>query len=266
MSLLFLGAEAKLSFYCGSAFILLQDFATMKTFALKHHRFTDAIRMYFHCAQCLLCEAMAAQGGYASFIARCISNSNTAQGSIEIIVLSKALRLRIEMNVPTTPRWQHPNAAFSVFHVPHFLVLYRLLLTRHPIVSDDLPTVCDARSTMPRVGRIRVSWLMRLELLCFVLFFAKTNRAQCKKNAKGGRKVFPARVYFTRCLSYTFLKPAHLKPKAACNKAFVRIYWSFATKLFTIVLSLSVAFTLHYNCKLLQTNTFHTPASIQLIL
>ncbi|KAG8338758.1 hypothetical protein TRVL_10414 [Trypanosoma vivax] len=106
MFLFVLGTEPKLGCYCGSVFMLLvQGFATMKTPALKRHRFTDAIRVCFHCAQCLLCEAMAAQGGYASFIARCISNSNTAQGSIEIIVLSIALRLWIETNLPTTPRW-----------------------------------------------------------------------------------------------------------------------------------------------------------------
>ncbi|KAG8344886.1 hypothetical protein TRVL_04298 [Trypanosoma vivax] len=177
MFLIVLGTEAKLGCYCGLVFMLLvQDFATMKTALLKRHRFTDDIRMRFHCAQCLLREAMAAQGGYALFIARCISNSNTAQGSIEIIVLSNSLRLWIEMNAPITPRWQHPNAAFSVFHVSHFLTLYRLQSTRHPIVSDDLPTVCDACSTMPRVGGIPVSCSMLLELLCCSMRFIKTNR------------------------------------------------------------------------------------------
>ncbi|KAG8342815.1 hypothetical protein TRVL_06363 [Trypanosoma vivax] len=176
--------------------LLVQDFATMKTFALKHRRFTDAIRMYFHCAQCLLCEAMVAQGGNALFIARCIPNSNTAQDSIEIIVLSNSLRLWIETNLPTTPRWQHPNAAFSVFHVPHFLMLHRLPATRHPIVSNDLPTVCDACSTMPRVGGIPVSCSMLLELLCCPMRFIKTNRAQCKKCEERAQSVSCKRLFY----------------------------------------------------------------------
>ncbi|KAG8340208.1 hypothetical protein TRVL_08966 [Trypanosoma vivax] len=79
-----------------------------------------------------------------------------------------------------------------------------------------------------------------------------------QKMRRVGAKCF-SYLFFIRRLSCAILKPGDLKPKAACHKAFTRIYWSFATKLFTIVLSLSGRFLLHYNCKLLQTNGLYTP-------